>query len=105
MENSPNECDVASAGEALREQCLIDPPFCNRRDDQKQTPDGPAEITGERRRQQPARGTDAEDNARGDAPAAIARVTQPGDPHEQDERRNDRDKKQNMVKIEHEKSM
>ncbi len=99
MKNSPNDSGLSRPGEVVGKEEIVDSSLRQRGKEEKQTPKRAAHEAGIRRSEKPGDRADREDDEGGDAPASIARITQPEDAREQDERRDDRDEKQDVVEI------
>ena len=99
MERSPNDRKTSGIGKPPGEHQVFDLSVRERGNEEKQTPQNPADDTGDRRHDQPGRHAAGQHNERSNSPAVILRVAQARNARKQDQRRDDRDEEQNMIEI------
>jgi hypothetical protein len=99
MKRAPNDCKTPGVSETPDQHQLFDLPFREGRNEQQQKPQNPADEPGERRHDKPCRGAAGQHGDRGNSPAMIPRVAEARDACQQDQRRDDRDKEQDVIEI------
>ena len=99
VKNSPNDGKTSRAAKAFFEQKAVNASLGERRNQKEQTPERPADETRDRWDERERKASAAENNRSGDFPAALPPCLHPPKPREQDERRNDRDEKENVIEV------
>ena len=100
MKRAPNDCEPAGCGITFLQEQAGNSSLRERRSKEKKSPKRAAHVSRDRRTQQPARnGADEHDERRGQ-PAGRSPVPQRCKSREENERRNDRDEKQDVIEVE-----
>jgi hypothetical protein len=104
MESAPNDRKPTGPGKSPGEEKFVDLSLRHRRDDEEQTPECPANETGDGAEKKPGDSAPREHDEGSNPPAMITRVAQPRDAREQDQGRDDRDEEQDVIEVDQDRA-